>query len=75
MSKAAAIKEVLQQGSFSAKEIAEKSGQPITVVSAYLSQYAGRWNIQKTGVRRSYRYGIQPVGSGQEAGEAVAEPN
>lgn len=75
MSKAAAIKAVLEKGTFSAAEIAEKSGQPITVVSAYLSQYAGRWGIQKTGLRRSYRYGIGATGSSQEAGEAVAEPN
>lgn len=75
MSKAEAIKNVLQQGSFSAGEIAEKTGYPVVLVSAYLTQYAGRWNIQKTGLRRSYRYAIEPVGSGGTTGEAVAEQN
>ena len=72
MNKAAAIKSVLEQGSFSAGEIAQKSGVPITVVSAYLSQYADGWSIQKTGVRRAYRYGIGATESGQEAGGTAA---
>ena len=75
MSKAEAIKTVLQQGTFSVGEIAQKTGYPVVLVSVYLSQYKDKWGITKTGVRRSYRYGIGAASGGSEAGEAVAEQN
>ena len=75
MSKAAAIKAVLEQGTFSVGEIAQKTGYPVVLVSVYLSQYKQKWGITKSGVRRSYRYGIGAATGGAEVGEAVAEQN
>ena len=75
MSKAEAIKAVLEQGTFSVGEIAQKTGYPVVLVSVYLSQYKQKWGITKSGVRRSYRYGIGSTGSGGTAGEVVAEQN
>lgn len=75
MSKAEEIKKVLEQGTFSVGEIAQKTGYPVVLVSVYLSQYKQKWGITKSGVRRSYRYGIGSTGSSGAAGEAVAEQN
>ena len=58
MKKSEQIKGVLQQGSFSVGEISQQTGIPSNVVSVYLSQYAESWGINKTGERKSYRYGI-----------------
>lgn len=73
MKKTEAIKEVLQQGSFSVSEIAQKTGIKPTIVSVYLNHYSEAWGVTKTGLRKSYRYGIGAASSGGEAGEAVAE--
>ena len=75
MSKAATIKAVLEKGTFSVGEISQQTGIPANVISVYLSQYSKTWGIQKTGVRKSYRYGISAASSSQEASQAVAEPN
>ena len=73
MKKSQQIKAVLEQGSFSVGEISEKTGIPANVISVYLSQYSEAWGIQKTGVRRAYRYRIGAASGGQEAGEVAAQ--
>lgn len=72
MKKSEQIKAVLEQGSFSVGEISQQTGIPANVISVYLSQYSEAWRIQKTGVRKSYRYGIGAATGGGETGEAAA---
>ena len=72
MSKAATIKAVLEKGTFSVGEISQQTGIPANVISVYLSQYSEAWGIQKTGVRRAYRYGIGAASGSQEASAEAA---
>ena len=67
MSKKDQILAVLKTGEHSVVEIAEKTGFPSNLISVYLSQYSKAWGVTKTGLRKSYRYGI---GATQGSGEA-----